>query len=88
MERIGIFDAKTRFSEIVEQVQATGQSVTVTNRGKPVVDITPTHAHPESRMSREEAFAEIDRLRQEVPPMSREEIRDLIQEGRDRWPGV
>ncbi len=59
MKTVGIFDAKTKFSELVEQVSSSGQSITVTNRGKPVVDITPTRATEGCGMTREEAFLEI-----------------------------
>ena len=82
MEQIGMFDAKTRFSEIVEQVQATGQPVTVTNRGKPVVDIIPTHVHSEGRMSREEAFERVAEIRKKIGPVTHEEVREMIEYGR------
>lgn len=36
-ERIGIFEAKTHFSEIIDKVVREGRSVTVTRRGKPMV---------------------------------------------------
>ena len=82
MKTVGIFDAKTKFSELVEQVSSSGQSITVTNRGKPVVDITPTRATEGCGMTREEAFLEIARLRAELPEVSKEEIREMINEGR------
>ena len=37
---IGTFDAKTRFSEIIENVQK-GKNYTITKRGKPVAKIIP-----------------------------------------------
>ncbi len=42
MEEVGLFDAKTRFSELVEQVHRTGQAVLITNCGEPVAEIAPT----------------------------------------------
>jgi len=81
-ETVGIFDAKTRFSEIVERVQSTGQPITVTNRGRPAVEIVPCHAKSSRRMSRADAVREIARLRAELPPVGAGEIRDLIAEGR------
>ncbi|MFM7205463.1 MAG: type II toxin-antitoxin system Phd/YefM family antitoxin [Planctomycetaceae bacterium] len=77
-----MFDAKTRFSEIVERVQATGQPVTVTNRGRPAVEIVPCHARSSRKMSRHDALREISRLRTELPPVGPGEIRELIDEGR------
>ena len=88
MESIGIFDAKTRFSEVVELVNSTGQTITVTNRGKPVVDITPTRAEARGGMTREEAFDAIAALWKETPPAEEGEIQEILQEGRDRWPDM
>lgn len=82
MEHVGMFDAKNRFSELVERVRTTGQAVRVTNRGMPVVDITPTQAKSSARMSRDEAFAQVRRMWDEVPAAKPGEIRSLIEEGR------
>jgi prevent-host-death family protein len=81
-EECGIFAAKTRFSEIVERVRATGQPITVTNRGVPVVEIVPcrrSHDHP---VSKTDAVQEIATLRTSFPPIDKAAIRDLIAEGR------
>lgn len=87
-EQIGMFDAKTRFSELVDRVQSTGQAITVTNRGKPVAEIAPVRGADRSGMTREEAFAQVANLWKTVEPMSKEEIRESIDEGRDRCPHV
>ncbi len=44
MKAIGLFEAKTRFSEICEQVAANGEPILVTRRGKPLVKIQPIPA--------------------------------------------
>lgn len=41
MKSLGIFDVKTRLSEICESVARTGETVLVTRRGKPFVRIAP-----------------------------------------------
>jgi prevent-host-death family protein len=38
MTEIGIYEAKTRFAELVKLV-AGGESITITNRGKPVAEL-------------------------------------------------
>ena len=43
LEEIGSYDAKTKLPEILRRVEA-GESFTITNRGKPIADITPTRA--------------------------------------------
>ena len=82
MDKIGMFDAKTRFSQIVEQVQATGQPVTITKRGQPVVDIIPTHTRDQTRMGRPEAFDVVARIHERIGPVKRGEIREMIHAGR------
>lgn len=41
MKTLGIFEAKTKLSQICEEVAETRESVTVTKRGKPLVRIDP-----------------------------------------------
>jgi prevent-host-death family protein len=41
VKTIGIFEAKTKLSEICEEVAKTRTSVTITRRGKPLVCIEP-----------------------------------------------
>ena len=43
MKTIGLFEAKTKFSEICDQVSKSGEAVTVTRRGQPLVRIDPLH---------------------------------------------
>ncbi|MFT5240535.1 MAG: prevent-host-death family protein [Kiritimatiellia bacterium] len=40
-ETMGIYEAKTRFSEVVDHV-ASGHSLTITKHGKPIARISPT----------------------------------------------
>jgi prevent-host-death family protein len=44
MNAIGLFEAKTKFSEICDRVAAGGVPVVVTRRGKPLVKIEPIPA--------------------------------------------
>ena len=79
--KVGIFEAKTKFSELVGQVCSSGQTVTVTNRGKLVVDIAPVRIAKGNPMTREQAFREIARLRTDIPSLSKAGNRELIEEG-------
>jgi prevent-host-death family protein len=81
-EVIRLLDATTRFSEIVEHVQATGETVTVTDQGRPAVAIIPCRSLPGQQISRADALREIARIRLELPPLKPGEIADLIAEGR------
>ena len=63
-----MFEAKTHFSEIVQRVLKEGRPITITRRGQPVVDITPTQSQRTGRMSRQEALMEFGKLRGEFAP--------------------
>ena len=83
MTPVGIYDAKTRFSELIEQVNTTGEAITITKRGKPVADLVPPRAAGEQRLSKEEAIAELRDLWKTLPPVEPGEIKRLIDEGRE-----
>lgn len=85
---LGMFDVKTHFSEVVDRVVREGRPITVTRRGKPVVDIVPTGATPAGRMTLAEALAARDELNQQVEPMSFAEIKAVTDEGRARCPDM
>ena len=82
MTEIGLFEAKTRLSELVRQVKA-GESFIITQRGKPAAELTPIR-HKELRSPRR--IAEAVRQLREMPKVegvSHEEIRSWVEEGRE-----
>ena len=79
MATIGIFDAKTRLSEIVRQVEA-GASFTITHRGRPVADIVPSQAKDQRRVL--EAVRRLQTM-PKVVGVAAETIREWIEEGRE-----
>jgi prevent-host-death family protein len=84
MDQVGMFEAKTHFSKLVERVVTQGRPITVTRRGQPVVDIVPTQSAEARQNSRKEALQKLAKLRGEVKSMTKQEILDLIAEGRRR----
>jgi len=81
MTTIGIFEAKTRLSEIVRRVEA-GERFTITVRGRAVAEVgPPTSERP--KMSPEEIEAAFERLRNpRIVGPDHETIREWIAEGR------
>ena len=59
MERVGIYEAKAKLSDLVERVQRGGE-VTITKHGTAVAKLVP--AAQAGKSGRTEAFAAIDRL--------------------------
>ncbi len=79
---VGLFEAKTHFSAIVERVRETGVPVRVTRRGEPVVEITPVKPAGPPKLTREEMFERVAARRKTLPPITQEEIREAIEWGR------
>ena len=83
MDMVGVFEAKTRLSELLDRV-ATGQEVVITRHGVPVARLIPaTTPHSEQVV---QAATELRKLQAETKlnPVGRERltIRDLIGDGR------
>lgn len=82
MTEIGLFQAKTRLSELVRQVKA-GESFIITQRGEPSAELGPIR-HKDRPGSRRIAEA-VRRLREmpKIQGASHEELRSWIEEGRE-----
>ena len=88
MKFIGLFEVKTKLSEICDHVATTGEPVTVTRRGKPLVQIEPIlDAKPSLRERRATYFTRhpddtpSDGPEFEIPPRSTELPRDPFEDG-------
>lgn len=76
---VGAYEAKTRFSELLERVE-NGAEITVTRHGTPVARMVPVRKLA-TREERAQAIAEIRELRKGLT-LGGLKIRDLIAEGR------
>jgi prevent-host-death family protein len=79
MERVGIYEAKAKLSDLVERVRRGGE-VIITRHGKAVAKLVP--AAGTGKSGRTEAFAAIDRLQRELNVTKRFNLREVIEEGR------
>lgn len=77
---VGIFEAKTRLSELVDQVAANGEEVVITKRGRPVARLLPTASEASAV---EEALSQLLAAR-EASVAGPGSLRDLIDDGRTR----
>jgi len=80
---ITAFEAKTRLGKLLDRVQA-GEEILITRHGEAVAKLIPVQNA--SQAAREEAFARLARLRQQMRDrgvrVSRREVRQWINEGR------
>ena len=82
---IGVFDAKTRLSELLEQV-ASGAVIVITKHGTPIARLVPPEAPRPDKRKVKALFSELSKLSKEAvvgPALGHEEIRDAIDEGRE-----
>jgi antitoxin (DNA-binding transcriptional repressor) of toxin-antitoxin stability system len=80
MNLIGVYEAKTKFSSIINKV-INGENVTITLHGVPVVDMR--RHNEQDGGDAEAAIAEIMELRKEFAGVFKgENIKALVEEGR------
>jgi prevent-host-death family protein len=77
MRVVGTFDAKTHLNELLRAV-AQGETITITNRGKPVALLTPVR----TPANHEESWKALRQLRAELPRISSDELCSWVDEGR------
>lgn len=56
MKSVGLFEARTKLTEICEDVARTGEGVTITRRGRALVRILPAEDRSESIFERWQAY--------------------------------
>jgi len=77
---IGIYEAKSKLSQLVEKAEA-GEEIILTRRGRPVAKIV--NVAPAARRDRASLLREIRALARRVKIPRRVVIRDVVAEGRD-----
>jgi prevent-host-death family protein len=78
MPRVSVYDAKARFSELIEQAQL-GRSTVITKRGRVVAKIVPARA---VEWDRSAVLDEADALRKTLKVRRRVNLAALVAEGR------
>lgn len=85
MQSVGIYEAKTRFSALIELVEA-GEEVRITRHGKEVVRMLPVRRRPvitDEQIARE--LEQIQALQQTVQALAATKtVVDLRQQGRSK----
>lgn len=66
MREVGVLEAKTQLSSLIEAIEAGGEEVVITRRGKPVARLSAVPAEPTRRYSGAELVAMSQALRDRV----------------------
>jgi prevent-host-death family protein len=82
MKDISVFDAKTHFSKLIDQVYQQRESITITRRGMQVAKIVPIQE--QQKQSVANLLRELDVLSEEIGKVgiSLKEIKKMKEEGR------
>lgn len=80
MAAYGTFDAKNRFSEILDRVE-NGEEVVITRRGKPIAKLVPMESEADRRERARQAFEWMREMRK-GNSLGGDTVRGLIEEGR------
>ena len=78
MDKLSVYDAKARFSALVERAEA-GRSTVITKRGRVVAKIVPATA---PKWDRAAVLDEAEAFRKSVKIKGRIGVRKLIEDGR------
>ena len=80
MKSVGAYEAKTRFAELLREVE-NGETIIVTRHGLPVARLSPMEKEANDAAA---AIEELHRYRREHrPTLGGITIRELIEEGRE-----
>jgi prevent-host-death family protein len=78
--QVGARDARDNFSDLVGRVYYSGETVIVNRSGKPMVAMISVELYERLIAEREARFAVLERIRQQVPDVSEEEVaRDVAE---------
>ncbi len=80
MKTVGAFEARTRLSQLLDQVEK-GETITITRHGEPVAVLSPVKPARPAKTG-EQWLAEVKRLRKGITLGGTVTIRQLIDEGR------
>jgi prevent-host-death family protein len=78
MQKVGLFDAKQRLSELVDRASRNGERIGITRRGKLAAILVPA----EQQSNLQEIFDEIEKIRKRARLPKGVKVKDLIEEGR------
>ncbi len=78
MRKVGLFEAKQKFSELAERA-GRGERIGITKRGKLIAEIGPVR---QEQANLNEVFERIEKIRRKVKPHPGITTKGLIEEGR------
>jgi prevent-host-death family protein len=83
-QKLGVTEARTRFSELVDQVRYQGDTVTLLKSGKPAAVLVPVELYEQWKAARRNALAPMRRIQANLTePLSDDEAMALALEAQE-----
>ncbi len=83
MKEIAVYEAKTRLSELLAEIERSGEQVTITRRGQAVARLVPAVAARRGAANKRQQIADTLAQLQGSRISLKGPLKDLIAEGRD-----
>ena len=81
MEKLSVFEAKARFSEVISRAES-GKQTVITKHGKPVARVVPDKAKKPEQWDRSEVIDRIMKFSRNCRTRRKVDLQELIEEGR------
>lgn len=81
MDKLSVFEAKARFSEVISRAES-GKQTVITKRGKPVARVVPDKVKPPEQWDRSEVIDRIIKFSRSCGTRRKVNLQELIEEGR------
>jgi prevent-host-death family protein len=81
MDKLSVFEAKARFSEVISRAES-GKQTVITKRGKPVARVVPDKSTRPEKWDRSEVIDEIIEFSMSCRTRRKVDLQALIEEGR------
>lgn len=81
MEKVQLFEAKARLSELVDRAEA-GRETVITRRGRAVARLVPERSERGREVDRDAIMDDIEAFAKTVKVKPRVNLRELIEDGR------
>lgn len=81
MDKLSVFEAKARFSEVISRAES-GKQTVITKRGKPVARVVPDKVRQPEQWDRSEVIDRIVRFSRSCRTPRKASLQELIEEGR------
>jgi len=84
MKKVGAFEAKTKLSELLRDVEERHEEIVITRHHRNIARLVPFDDSREQDLSKGDILKGFRKIRKKQTPLNSDELRNMIDEGRMR----